>query len=65
MIKILEITIQHAPLEHDPNEWIMDFLVTHDTGGKMRGSWNSVSIDGCLQGLPKVIERLNKDTTYA
>ena len=65
MIKILEITIQHAPLGRDPGVWVMDFLATKEDGKQFHGSWNSESIDGCLTGLPIVIERLNKQECYA
>ena len=65
MIKFINITIQHAPLENDPREWVMDFVTTNEHGKRFHGSWNSESIDGCLTGLPIVIERLNKQECYA
>jgi hypothetical protein len=65
MIKVIQITLQHAPLEDDPREWIMDFTATHEDGTRNHGSWNCESMDGCLYGLPLVIERLNNQETYA
>ena len=65
MIKVLRVTVQHAPLDNDPKEWIMDLVATYVDGANKHESWNSVSMEGCLQGLPLIIERLNKQEAYA
>lgn len=65
MIKILEITVQYAPLKDDSKEWIMDLRAFYLNGSSRHESWKSATYQGCLDAIPELTNRLNLEESYA